>query len=53
LSDYWILRKGILKLPDLYTENGIYWYYHGWNVRMLIALILGMVPGRFFAPGLS
>jgi NCS1 family nucleobase:cation symporter-1 len=44
LSDYWIFRKGLLKLPDLYTQNGIYWYSHGYNMRMLFALVVGMIP---------
>jgi NCS1 family nucleobase:cation symporter-1 len=44
LSDYWILRESLLKLPDLYTENGIYRYSKGWNIRMLFALIVGMIP---------
>jgi NCS1 family nucleobase:cation symporter-1 len=44
LCDYWILRKRLLKLPDLYTPGGIYWFYHGWNLRCVAAILLGMAP---------
>lgn len=31
-------------MPDLYEPTGIYWFTGGWNLRCLIALILGMLP---------
>ncbi len=34
----------MLKIPDLFTTGGIYWFYKGWNLRCMIALILGMLP---------
>jgi len=33
------------KVPDLYVENGIYWYKGGWNLRAIVALAVGMIPG--------
>lgn len=33
------------KDPDLYVENGIYWYKGGWNLRAIVALAVGMIPG--------
>ena len=29
---------------DLYHEDGIYWFYHGWNWRAAIAWVLAMIP---------
>lgn len=34
----------MLKVPDLYTPGGIYWFYKGWNWRCIVALVLGMTP---------
>jgi NCS1 family nucleobase:cation symporter-1 len=34
-ADYWLVRKKAWKVPDLYHENGIYWYFHGFNPRSL------------------
>lgn len=31
-------------MPDLYHENGIYWFYHGWNWRVALAWLLAMIP---------
>ncbi|RDW73384.1 hypothetical protein BP6252_07291 [Coleophoma cylindrospora] len=44
IVDYFIIRKRMWKVPDLYVENGIYWYTNGWNLRCLAALVIGMVP---------
>jgi NCS1 family nucleobase:cation symporter-1 len=34
----------MIKVPDLYTPGGIYWFTGGWNWRCIIALVLGMMP---------
>ena len=26
IADYWVIRKWMWKVPDLYAEGGIYWY---------------------------
>lgn len=46
LADYHIIRRHKLKLNDLYTgdPDGIYWYWHGFNWRALIAFISGIWP---------
>lgn len=45
MSDYWLIRKRMLKVPDLYKgKDGIYWYTSGYNFRCLIALFVGMAP---------
>jgi nucleobase:cation symporter-1, NCS1 family len=44
LSDYWVIRKKLLKMPDLYKgADGIYWYTNGVNYRCIIALFGGAV----------
>jgi NCS1 family nucleobase:cation symporter-1 len=44
IADYWILRRGRLDLAGLYRRAGPYWYWGGFNVIGLIALIAGIVP---------
>jgi NCS1 family nucleobase:cation symporter-1 len=43
-ADYWLVRKRAWKVPDLYHEDGIYWYTNGWNLRAVAAWVLGIVP---------
>jgi len=40
-ADYWLLRKGQVDVPQLYTENpdGAYHYYRGVNLRAVWAFI--------------
>lgn len=47
VADYWIIRKKMWKVPDLYKggNESIYWFYHGWNWRCVLAVALGMFPG--------
>lgn len=51
LSDYWVIRKRMLKVPDLYKgKDGIYWYHNGINWKCIIALFGGAalcLPGFF------
>jgi NCS1 family nucleobase:cation symporter-1 len=43
--DYYILRKGKIKLSQLYkTEDSIYWFWHGINWRSIPAWICGWAP---------
>lgn len=44
ISDYFIVRKGAWKIPDLYHQDGIYWYFHGFNPRAVTAWILAVIP---------
>jgi NCS1 family nucleobase:cation symporter-1 len=43
-ADYWLVRKKAWKIPDLYHEDGIYWYTHGWNLRTIVAWCLAILP---------
>jgi NCS1 family nucleobase:cation symporter-1 len=45
MSDYYILRRGLLSIPDLYTmgREGCYWYTGGINYRAFIAYVAGLL----------
>lgn len=52
--DFWLVRKTKWNIPDLYTEDGIYWFWHGLNWRAFVAYFLGMawaLPGFIMAVG--
>jgi NCS1 family nucleobase:cation symporter-1 len=44
IVDYWIVRRGNLHVPSLYTKDpdAPYTYYHGWNFRAAAAWIAGV-----------
>ncbi|MCW8163526.1 nitrate reductase [Verminephrobacter aporrectodeae subsp. tuberculatae] len=44
LVDYYLVRKGELKVDDLYRRGGEYEYCDGWNPRALVAFGLGVLP---------
>lgn len=54
MSDYWLLRKGCINVPELYSEkpSGAYHYSRGVNLRALaaflpaavLAIVLALVP---------
>src|SRR6266446_1749988 len=41
IADYWLIRRKDLTLGDLYRREGNYTYLGGWNVRAVIATLLG------------
>lgn len=41
IADYWIVRRTVLHLADLYTPGGRYWYTNGWNWRAIVAFVVG------------
>ncbi|MFB7991661.1 NCS1 family nucleobase:cation symporter-1 [Streptomyces sp. NPDC056002] len=43
IADYWIVRRTVLHLADLYLPNGRYWYSGGWNWNAVIAFAVGGV----------
>jgi NCS1 family nucleobase:cation symporter-1 len=43
IADYWLVRKTVIRLGDLYRPSGIYRYLSGWNWRAVVALAVGMV----------
>ncbi|KAK7907982.1 hypothetical protein PG985_015285 [Apiospora marii] len=52
--DFWLVRRTKWNIPDLYSSDGIYWFWHGVNWRALLSYFLGMVwalPGFIMAVG--
>jgi NCS1 family nucleobase:cation symporter-1 len=44
IADYFLLHWTRLDLPALYRKDGRYWYRGGFNLRAMIALVLGIAP---------
>ncbi len=44
IADYFVRRKRILSVPDLYLENGIYREANGFNLAGVGALIVAILP---------
>jgi NCS1 family nucleobase:cation symporter-1 len=41
ITDYWLVRRKDLALGDLYRRHGTYTFNAGWNLRAVIATLLG------------
>ena len=44
LTDYFIIRKQTLNVDDLYKTHGEYRYCAGFNLKALIAFVVGVLP---------
>jgi len=44
VSDYFLVRRTEIDVPDLFRANGKYHFSAGWNWRALVALALGVLP---------
>lgn len=44
IADYFFIRKQQLIVEDLYTHNGIYKFKNGFNIKALIAFVVGVIP---------
>jgi NCS1 family nucleobase:cation symporter-1 len=44
IADYYIIRRRVLNVDDLYRRGGEYEYSGGWNPVALVALVLGIAP---------
>jgi NCS1 family nucleobase:cation symporter-1 len=42
IADYFLVRRSLLKLDDLYRRNGVYEYDNGINPRAVAALVAGI-----------
>ena len=42
--DYWILRRTVLDVEELYKPDGIYRFSNGFNLNALIAVLIGVLP---------
>ncbi|SCV03873.1 LAMI_0H11628g1_1 [Lachancea mirantina] len=52
--DYYVVRKTRIAVSDLFTmdPNGAFWFYHGFNLRAIFALTVGValgLPGLVFS----
>ncbi len=44
IADYFVVRRGVLLVDDLYKRHGAYEYARGFNWLAIIALALGVAP---------
>ncbi len=44
ITDYYLIRKTNLSLPDLYRRGGVYWYRGGYHIAAVVALVVGILP---------
>jgi len=44
LVDYYLIRKQELSVSELYQEESQYWFWNGFNVKAIFALISGILP---------
>lgn len=49
LCHYYLIARGYLHIPDLFTSNkaGAYYYTKGWNIRAYVAYVIGVVPNFY------
>ncbi len=43
MVDYYLIRKAVLNVPDLYRENGEFRFQNGWHGTAFVALLVGML----------
>ncbi|UTT69024.1 NCS1 family nucleobase:cation symporter-1 [Arthrobacter sp. DNA4] len=57
MADYWLIRRGMVNVPELYTASpdGAYFYKKGVNPRAIIAMVPAAVLALLiaFVPGLA
>ena len=44
IADYYFIRNRQLNEVDLYREKGVYTFTNGFNIKAIIALLLGIIP---------
>ncbi|KAF9030987.1 hypothetical protein BDZ89DRAFT_1064306 [Hymenopellis radicata] len=46
LADYLVVRRCVIKLEDCYVgdSTSLYWYWHGFHWRALLAWVIGVFP---------
>jgi len=50
LVDYFLVRKGLLVLEDVYKKNGRYWFWKGMNLPAILAWAIGFAIYLGFSP---
>jgi NCS1 family nucleobase:cation symporter-1 len=44
IVDYWVVRRQKLDLVDLYRAGGRYWFWKGFNIAALVAVVVAVAP---------
>jgi nucleobase:cation symporter-1, NCS1 family len=44
IVDYWIIRKTVLDVEELYKPKGLYTFSAGFNIKALVAVAVGVIP---------
>ena len=49
ICDYYVLRRGHLHVPSLYTgsKEGLYRFLYGWNLRAFAAYLIAVAPNFY------
>ncbi|KAJ0421998.1 permease for cytosine/purines, uracil, thiamine, allantoin-domain-containing protein [Aspergillus carlsbadensis] len=49
ICDYYLLRRGALSIPDLYTAHpeGMYHYFHGFGLRAFATYLIAIAPNFY------
>jgi putative hydroxymethylpyrimidine transporter CytX len=50
LADYFLLKKGLIEVEDLYREEGRYWFWKGVNPIAILAWAIGFAIYLGFSP---
>lgn len=50
LTDYFLLKKGLIEVEDLYREEGRYWFWKGVNPIAILAWAIGFAIYLGFSP---
>ena len=45
VADYWLVRKTELRVPELFKFGSDYQFMKGWNVRAVVATVIGALIG--------
>ncbi|RDW83488.1 hypothetical protein BP5796_04979 [Coleophoma crateriformis] len=44
VTDYWLIRRRKVKIPDLYRADGIFWYHYGLNWKAFLVFFCCIAP---------
>ncbi|KAJ3209515.1 hypothetical protein HDU82_000654 [Entophlyctis luteolus] len=49
LANYYLVARGCLKMPDLFSESkdGPYYFFHGFGLQAFVAYIVGIIPNFY------
>ncbi|KAJ3131444.1 hypothetical protein HK100_006348 [Physocladia obscura] len=49
LANYYLVARGYLKIPDLFSDSkhGAYYFFHGFGIQAFVAYIIGIIPSFY------